>query len=157
MTNRGHTIPLLLTGFLLLAGCLAGAPGNYPDTADAEAETPSLDPKPLPDKPVPLTADNVLSYVIAFEEAYKWNQLVEQYPTASSITVSIQEDHTYLLNSTQSGFFIHLEAGLSIYADGVGSGYYTANYFLNQADVYRIQVPGQQYPGPDPMNGTRVG
>ena len=180
MTHRtnGMRSRLALLGLallLVLAGCTGGTPvGDSP--AETTIETPTttatetltpivtisptgdspLTPKPLPDRPENLTRDSAVEFAKSYEQAYKWNQEL----TNNTFNMTISPVRSNVLNTTETGYVVHLEVGFSqtLKSDGdqmVGSGFYTANYFINETTMMRAEAGGQQRPGPNPRNGLK--
>ncbi len=146
---------------LLLAGCTAVAPAG-PSTTPSETPSPPsespLTPKPLPERPDDLTRATVVEFAEDFEVAYQWNEELD----ADTLEIAVAPQRAWVLDETADGFVVHLEVGFSKTgrSDGarmVADGFYTANYFVNGTTIRRVQVGGQQRPGPDPRNGTVVG
>lgn len=176
MASRRLEVVLLATIALLLvsSGCL-GDPGSRgaaatPDppiesvptgpcpTADTvEAPQSPLEPREIPSRPPTFDNSSVVAFTEDFERAYKWNTDLRNITT--EMTINIVESR--ILNRTTTGYIVHLEAGTSVTEtrDGqraAGSGYYTANYFVNESTIVRAAEGGEHDPGPDVVNGTRI-
>lgn len=143
---------------LVVTGCMAGTPTEQPTAATpTSTETVPVTPKPLPDQPENLTSENVVQFAKAYERAYTWNQEF----TSDTIKMNVNPARAELLNTTDAGYIVHLEVGFShtFRSDGakvVGDGFYTANYFINETTILRVQAGGQVRPGPSPRNGTTL-
>jgi hypothetical protein len=165
---RSRLVLLGLALVLVLAGCTGGSPvGSSPTETMNETSTPTatttpagdspLTPKPLPERPETLTQESVVEFAKSYEQAYKWNQEL----TNNTLNMTINPVRSNVLNTTETGYVVHLEVGFSqtLRSDGdqmAGGGFYTANYFINETTIMRAEAGGQQRPGPNPRNGTDV-
>lgn len=144
---------MLVALSVLVAGCVgSGAPPSKPAT---------LTPKPLPERPANLSAMEAVEFAERYEAAYGFNEELAENTTR----LTINPVRAYLLGETETGYVVHLEVGLSTsvvhydperreWIDSTGDGFYTVNYFVNEATVRRAAAGGQRRPGPDPRNGT---
>ena len=144
---------LTLVAVLAVAGCLTAAGPATDGTADDR--TPTATARPLPERPASLTAESATRFVVAYEQAYAWNEM--RTPNTTDLNL---EPVTSWANESRDGYRVHVEVGVSHYqrAEGggemVGDGYYTAVYFVNDSALFRARAGGAARPGPDPRDGT---
>lgn len=147
-------IGLVVALLVLTAGCSFSVWGEPSKQGDSTKHA-NLTEKPVPKTPGDLTRANVVSFAKQFEEAYKWNRELTNQTTDLSVVV-VEGD---LVNSTDSGYVVQLEGeSFETIRDGgnrEGSDdFYTAYYFVNQSDVYRIRADSES--APDPRSGKHI-
>lgn len=171
--SRRVLVAVLAGVLLLTAGCLlVGQSPNeasVPDpaisqlqveqcpTAPQSAEESPLDARSAPDSPSDLNESSAISYTENFERFYAWNTELRENTTDISINV----ESSQVVNETRTGFIVNVEVGFSDTrnrsgTETVGSGFYTATYFINDSVVVRSEAAGEHDRGVDLQSGNQI-
>ncbi|MDY6764592.1 MAG: hypothetical protein SV377_02720 [Halobacteria archaeon] len=110
-------------------------------------ETPSsyssneYEPRELPQKPDPLTRENVVSFVRKYERAWKYNRILEKHEDITNITLGCEAT---LEGKTKEGFYVAAGCGGSVIANDIISDMMAvpSRYFVNQKKTIRVGRPG---------------
>lgn len=171
--SRRVLVAVLAGVLLLTAGCLLA--GQSPNeaavsdpaisqlqveqcpTAPQSAAASPLDARSAPDRPADLNESAAVRYTENFERFYAWNTELRENTT----DISIHVESSRVVNETRTGFVVNVEVGFSETRnrDGtetVGSGFYTATYFVNDSVVVRADAAGEHDRGVDLQSGTQI-
>lgn len=147
---RRALIALLLAVCVLLAGCASSG-----GTATESCPPPkNFSEKPLPEKPTTLTNETAVEFAVAYENATTWNENLDGQKTDLNVGASGE-----VLNRTETGYLVHVSGGFSTYScsmgqTAVGDGFVSANYFVNNSTVLRLEYPENRTV--DPRDGGVV-
>lgn len=135
-SRRALLSALGTTPAALTAGCLASRPGDETETA-----TPAdLDPRAYPDKPDPLTEDDVVSFVREYEEAATYNEYLSEDTISLSVScptaLDLQTDRGYFLVSVCQGGMTDVGRSDTVSTGEFGSE--PAYYFVSPDRTDRI-------------------
>lgn len=122
--------------------------------------TDELSPKPYPALPEQLDRSNVAEFVVSFERAYKWNEILREEDDLTYIDVNRVEVDD--VSGTDEGFAVDArvtygwgegendDGGAEIEADGGGK----VVYVVAAGYVERIASDEWEYPDPATTEGT---
>lgn len=119
-------------------------------TTESPCESPSVPSlKPLPEKPTPLTRENVTEFTAAVEEALVWNEMASNGLWELSVNVR----NVTILNASTSGYILHVRGDTHHRTcfEGepvAGSGMIDSKYFINDSTTVRLHNPDNQTADP---------
>ena len=155
--KRRAPTALLLALCVLFAGCASSGVGSGPTGTTTEGCPPptNFSTRPLPEKPETLTNETAVAFAVEYEEATTWNDVRK----SAEIDLSVDARGS-VVNRTETGYVVHVTGGFSTYSchDGaraVGDGFISANYFVNNTTVVRLEYPDNRRTDPR-TNGAVV-
>lgn len=152
----------------LTAGCTSRSTSDTTPSPTPSIESQVTVPD-CPEKPDPLTRENVVEFVVRFENAYVTREILDEHARVTYVTFSAGEevhpDETEpTVTETDDGFVVRFAARVrhgrqrydSTHVKDVDEPPYTANYFVSGETILRGKKDGRNNPVDPREEGSAV-